>query len=145
MATPEIQVENEAKIRSMEARIFCDEKTRTHQNFRDECDINSIVKRYGITGQVPQGLKLPVYGDFTGVLDYQSALNAVMQAESVFNAVPADIRARFNNDPQKFVEFCSDNKNLDELRKLGLAPPAPLEDKAAAPPDVKPDAENPSK
>ena len=38
--------------------------------------------------------------------------------------MPADVRARFNNDPALFVDFCSDEANLDEMRKLGLAVPA---------------------
>lgn len=103
------------------------------QSFRDDCDINVIVKRFGLTGLMPQGVRVPNYGMFDGVSDFHSAMNAVAEARESFEAMPAEIRARFQNDPGKFVEFCSDEKNLDEMRKMGLAVPAVLEDTSPAP------------
>lgn len=120
MENVEPVVEVSAKERSMAARIFCGEDGRTQQHFKEECDINTIVRRYGITGLVPVGTRAPSFGDFTGVMDYQTALNAVMEAEKAFGAIPADIRKRFDNDPQAFVAFCSDKANVEEMEKLGL-------------------------
>jgi len=92
----------------------------TKQSFRDECDINTILKRFNVTGQLPVGSVQPQYGDFSGVTDYQSALNAVMAAQDSFLALPAKLRARFDNDPALFVEFASDEANKDEMKALGL-------------------------
>jgi hypothetical protein len=41
--------------------------------------------------------------------------------------LPSDIRAKFDNDPGEFFEFCTDPKNADEMVQLGLreAPPSP--------------------
>lgn len=39
--------------------------------------------------------------------------------------LPAKVRSRFENDPQKFLEFCSDPKNRDEAVSLGLIMSAP--------------------
>jgi len=94
--------------------------SRTQQSFRDECDINTILKRFNITGQLPVGSVQPQYGDFSGITDYQSALNAVMAAQDSFLALPAKVRAKFDNDPALFVEFASDEANKDEMKALGL-------------------------
>lgn len=107
---------------SIETGLSGFEKSLTQQHQKDEADINMIVKRFGLTGQLPSNIRMPSYGDFTDVIDYQSAMNAVKAAEESFMAMPAYVRNRFNNDPAKFVEFCSDEKNKDEAIKLGLVP-----------------------
>lgn len=98
--------------------------SKTVQSEKDSADINVIVKRFGVTRQLPQGVRTPTFGDFEGVNDFQSAMNAIRSAEESFMAMPSGVRSRFENDPQKFVEFCSNEENLDELRKMGLAMPA---------------------
>lgn len=95
------------------------------QDSKDECDINTIVRRFGLTGQLPIAVHAPVYQDFEGVFDYQTALNQIISAEQSFMEMPADIRKRFNHDPQAFLEFCSDESNRAEAEKLGLIYTAP--------------------
>jgi phage internal scaffolding protein len=96
------------------------EEGRTQQEFKDECDINVIMERFGRTGELPDDYRAPVSGDFTGITDFHSAMNAVRQAQESFNELPAELRARFNFDPQRLIEFCEDGQNLAEARKLGL-------------------------
>lgn len=120
---------------SLEAGLLCEDVSRTVQSQAEEADINTIVRRFGVTGVMPQGLRPPTYQDFEGIFDFQTAQNAVIAAEKAFMAVPADIRARFGNDPARFVEFCSDIKNIEEMRKLGLAVPEAVKPQAGdAPP-----------
>jgi phage internal scaffolding protein len=102
------------------AKFIFAKPSRTQQHFRDECDINTILERFNVTGQLPAGSVQPQYGDFSGITDYQSALNAVMAAQNSFFALPAKIRAKFDNDPALFVEFASDEANKDEMKALGL-------------------------
>lgn len=108
-------------------------ESMTQQSFKDECDINTIVRRFGVTGEMPVVSNPPTYQNFEGIFDYQSAMNAIRQAEESFASLPADVRKRFQNSPQMFVEFCSDGKNLEEMRKMGLANPAPPVDNTPAP------------
>ena len=108
---------------SNETGLVCDDDSLAVQSERDECDINIIVRRFGLTGVLPSGVRQPTYGDFVGVSDYQSALAVIESADESFYAMPADVRARFGNDPAQFVDFCSDPANLSEMRKLGLAVP----------------------
>lgn len=115
--------EYDSNAASEEVAVLPGEKEVTKQSFRLECDINEIVRRFGVNGvPLPTPDRLPTFGDFTGVSDFQSALHAVMQAEDAFMALPAQVRSRFENDPGAYVAFCSDPANLGELRKMGLAP-----------------------
>lgn len=109
---------------SRETGLVCEEETRTQQQFAEECDINTIVRRFGLTGELPQDVKVPLEGDYIdAVTDYQSALNMVIKADDSFMEMPADVRARFNNDPQRLMEFVQDGRNAQEARKMGLLVP----------------------
>lgn len=90
-----------------------------------DADINTIVRRFGITGTIPSVPLPPTYQDFEGVFDFQTAANLIRAATESFNALPADTRNRFNNDPHLFVNFCQNPDNLPEMRKMGLAIPEP--------------------
>lgn len=106
---------------SRETGLSCDpEEGLTQQQFAEECDINTIVKRFGLTGELPNGIAMPQSGDFTGVTDFHEAMNLVRKAEESFMELPADIRYRFANDPGRVMEFLNDEKNREEAVKLGI-------------------------
>jgi len=111
---------------SNESGLHCEDATLTQQHFRDECDINNILRQFNITGLLPESALSPRYGDFTGISDYQSALNQVIAAEAEFMALPADLRARFANDPAQLIEFLENSDNKNEAIKLGLVNPEDL-------------------
>ena len=100
--------------------LVCEEPTRAQQHHKDECDINVILERFGKTGQVPVNTISGTYGDFSGVHDYHTAMNALIAAESEFAALPAQIRNKFANDPANLVQFLDDPQNRAEAEKLGL-------------------------
>lgn len=105
--------------------------SRTKQQFVEECDINTIMRRYQSTGILP-GMERAAgarYIDCTGA-DYQEAMLLVASAKTAFAEMPAQIRDRFGNDPRRLMEFLEDDRNLEEARELGLARP---EAKAATP------------
>lgn len=108
---------------SQETGLECKDPSLAKESMKEETDINVIVERFGITGQLPQGLRAPTYGDFTEVMDFHTAMNAVAQAGEAFDRMPAEIRARFNNDPGAFVDFCSKEENRAEMQKMGLIVP----------------------
>lgn len=99
---------------------FTGQKSRVVQSQKDETDINVIVKRFGVTGQLPNNLRTPQYGDYEAVLDFQSAMQVVVSAKNQFEALPAAVRKRFGNDPQAYLEFATNPENKDELIKMGL-------------------------
>lgn len=102
------------------------EPSRTQQNFKDQCDINRIVKQYGVTGVVPVTTAQSLPEAFYGVTDYHTSLNMIKAADAAFNGLPAEVRARFKNDPGAFVDFAVDPANLDDMISLGLAPAKPV-------------------
>lgn len=117
---------------SDETGLACEDASLTKQSFAEDADINTIVRRFGVTGQLPVGVRQPMYGDFENVMDYHGAMTAITQARESFMMMPAEIRARFHNDPAEFVDFCSKQENKDEAIKLGLVLPQAAE--LAAPP-----------
>ncbi|AXL14528.1 internal scaffolding protein [Microviridae sp.] len=100
--------------------LVCEEPTRAQQHHKDECDINVILERFGRSGQLPVNAISGTYGDFSGVHDYHTALNTLIAAESEFEALPAKLRARFNNEPSNLIEFLNDPKNKEQAIELGL-------------------------
>lgn len=101
----------------------------TKQAFAAEADINTIVRNFGLTGELPKDLAVPQSGDFLEAKTFHESMNLIRQAEEAFMEMPAEVRDRFNNDPGRFLDFVEDDRNRDEARKLGLlvpeAPPIP--------------------
>jgi phage internal scaffolding protein len=94
----------------------------TQQQFKDECDINNILDLYGRTGQLPNANVIEgQYLDLSQLPSYVEAKNFIAKANEQFEALPAETRQKFNNDPAKFLTFCDDPKNAETLVKLGLA------------------------
>jgi len=109
---------------SEETGLVCDpEGGMTQQQFKEEADINTLVQRFGLTGELPENVRVPQYGDFTGISDYQEAMNAVRKADEAFMELPAELRERFAHDPQRLLQFVADEKNADEALRMGLTLP----------------------
>lgn len=97
------------------------EPTMTDQQWKDDCDVNKIVKKYQNTGEfLHRTQKVGRYGDFSEIQDYHGMLDTVLKAQDAFMTLPAEVRARFRNDPGYLLDFLHDPKNLDEAVKLGL-------------------------
>jgi phage internal scaffolding protein len=71
-------------------------------------------------------LALLVYGDFSGVTDYHSALNKINATMDDFMALPAQLRVRFGHDPVQLLEFLENDQNRDEAIQLGLIDGQPV-------------------
>ncbi len=97
--------------------------SRTQQGFADECNINCImekINRHMVNHNV--NTRKPVYGDFSNVPDYAESMNKNIAVKNSFNALPAKVRARFENDPEKLLVFMDNPENIEEGRKLGIIP-----------------------
>lgn len=94
----------------------------TQQNFKRECDINYILKKYQKTGLVEHVSKYKGnYEDLSQPCDYQTAMNLVISAAAAFESLPSSIRKQFDNDPGRFLAFAENPDNLEEMKNLGLA------------------------
>lgn len=135
--------ERDEVIGMSSATFFPPEEDLTIQAFKDETDINVMLRRFGLTGQLSVAAQQPFYGDFTAVGDYQSALDRVRAAGEGFDALPPKVRARFANDPAELIGFMQDPANEAEARELGLIPkkkPEPVSEAPKDPPKPKPKA-----
>lgn len=104
------------------ANIDSFEKSMTHQNFKDECDINKIMANFQKNGILPELIQSnPQFGDFSDLPTYQDSLNRVIFAQEQFAALPSQTRARFENDPSQFLAFANDPENIEEMISMGLA------------------------
>lgn len=128
---------------SLLAGLYCPEKTLAQQQFKDEVDINTIVKRFGLTGTMPDDVAPPEELDFADVFDFRTAMDSVVAARESFMRMPAELRARFANNPAVFHDYCTlqdaEGKlvNLQEMRRLGLAVKAPAPAPEAVPMKVE--------
>jgi len=127
---------------SDEAGLACLDTSLTQQNFKSDCDINVIMRKYSNLHEIPAGVQIPQYADFDQIYDFHSAANAVARARESFDMLPAPVRSRFQNDPGAFVDFALEPKNFDALCDMGLAkkplnldpgPPSPNPAPAPAP------------
>lgn len=104
--------------------------SKAQQHQADEADINTIVKRFNVTGQLPQIPLPPRLEDFADIFDFQTAMNTMTAAKNSFNSLPANVRSQFNNDPHAFVSYVDaalEAGDLDQLRKWGMAVPGSAE------------------
>jgi len=100
--------------------------SRTQQHLAQECDVNEIVARATRTGILgdPMAInqRLATFQDVADVGDLHTTINKINAANMAFLELPADLRARFSNDPAELLEFLKDPKNMQEAVDLGLAP-----------------------
>lgn len=108
---------------SNESGVHCEDASLAQQHFRDECDINNILRQFNVTGMLPESTLSPRYGDFTGISDFKTALDRVNATYDEFETLPAQIRARFDNDPENLITFLDNEENRLEAEKLGLVEP----------------------
>lgn len=111
---------------SQETGLECKDPSLAQQHMKDECDINVLVERFGVTGHLPQTPLAPSYGDFSGVSDYHTALNAIKAADTAFMGLPAQLRAKFDHDPNALLQFLQNEQNRDEAIMLGLIDGQPV-------------------
>ncbi len=94
--------------------------TRTKQSFKNDCDVNNIVRQHTrnkIPFHLPQAEN---FGFHTG-LDFRESVELVMQAQTMFDELPSHVRTQFQNNPGAFLDFVQDPDNADELVTMGLA------------------------
>ena len=119
------------------AIVFNEDRNSAKQSFRDECDINKIMARFQKTGILDHYTKhAPEYQDIPAI-EYLDALNIVATAETMFEELPSEARKRFENSPDKFLDFVQDPENLAEMRKMGLAKPEKMAPEVSPSPQSK--------
>lgn len=129
-------------------QTFNAQPSMTEQQFAQDADANYIMAKYLKTGVDPFVRKQGFYADVSQVPDLSQALQIVTQAQTAFDSLDSEVRARFGNSPELMIQFLQDSENRDEAIKLGLInkpeeEPAPIsvrvmaEPTASTPPESK--------
>lgn len=105
-----------------------DSQDMTDQRFRDECDINNILKRHGVVTMTRQ----PIYGETNYDADLQACLDAIEEGERILSRLPDAIRDKYPDTATMRAAVLDGNlhKDLQEIldkqkRDAILTPPAP--------------------
>jgi phage internal scaffolding protein len=103
-------------------RTINKQPSKTDTQFKDEVDVNNIMRKFQRTGQISHLAKRDgTYMDVSEIKDLAESIEVVDKAAYAFEKLPAKIRNRFDNDPRKLVTFMQDEKkNLEEMYELGL-------------------------
>lgn len=122
------------------SQSFDPDLSRVASEFKDESDVNVILRKYSNTGVWSSVARSrPRYGDFSDApADFLEAMTLVNDARDAFMDLPSSLRKRFRNDPAEFVAFCSDEANRDEAIRLGLiSAPEAIADVSSTTPAAK--------
>ena len=90
----------------------------TMQEFKDQCNINYIMKRWqaGIAPPAWMTSKTPHYGDFSDLpVSFDEAHRIMQLGEEAFNALPLAMRHELDHDPRNL-----DNAPIELFEKYGL-------------------------
>lgn len=106
-----------------------DDRMITRQEFKDEADINIILKRFGV-----QSGPMGTYGEVDYTIDLQQALAAIASANQAHFNVPPELQGKYRTwrDVLNAAETGEYRRDLDALRDQKAAEKAA----AAAPNNV---------
>lgn len=112
--------------------------------FIQECDINNIVAKYKRGETISHVTKARErYGNFDQFAGLADAYEPVLQANSAFESLPAELRNKFGNSPKSFLEFIDNPDNFKECVALGIYDAPPKEEPVVTPPPASPASDAP--
>lgn len=89
---PRKQGDGKQRAYSEAAAIDTGTEDLARQEFRDETDINTILKRFGVTG-LPA--RVPVFGEQDFDMDLQNALHAIDEAQDAWERAHPKVKERY--------------------------------------------------
>lgn len=110
----------DARKNSKNSSLHCRLKSLAVQDQLNDVDINTIVKRFGVTGKIPVLPVPPEFGNYEYSGSFHDAMNLVALTNETFDAQPSHIREKFGNDPQKMLDYLNNPDYTDDSIKLGL-------------------------
>lgn len=95
----------------------------TQQQFTDEQNVNTIMKKYARTGIIGTGLgtRTPQFGNYENQ-SFHEMETKLAQSVETFQNLPSAVRKRFDNNVGNLLDFIDDKSNYDEAVKMGLIP-----------------------
>lgn len=103
--------------------LTCEDESLTQQQFKDECDIDCILRRYDQTGVLVDPLserRLAQFGDFSNLPSFAEYQNRLAEVSEYFMSLPPEIRSNFANDVGTFIDAIGNPDNESKLIELGI-------------------------
>ena len=98
---------------SLETALVCPEATLTKQSFADECDINTIVRKFLKTGILPQDVGEGIFADVSGIANLSAT-----ESTNTTNIALAQGAEAFT-DKESSTAY---QRAMDDMKKAGLNP-----------------------
>lgn len=109
--------------RHVRQMVHTGDETFTQQSLATETDVNVIMRRFGATGGSPVMNPGGMYGDFTGITDFESALGRVDAARAAFMQLAPEVRERFENNPALLLDYAQGMSPEELAKDLGFVIP----------------------
>lgn len=93
-----------------------DRVTKCVQSERKHVDINHIVAKAYQTGSLPVLMGRKPVEVLPDAMTYQDALNKVVFAQQAFERLPSEIRAKFENKPEKMLAAIGEADKNPEIK-----------------------------
>jgi len=104
--------------------IVNEDPSMTDQSQHAQTDVNNIMAKYKKTGQITHLAKVQGnFADLSEIQDLHTSMTQVTLAQQTFNALPAELRSRFQNSPVEMLNFLNNPQNDQEAIQLGLKIP----------------------
>lgn len=113
----------------------------TKQSEAMDCDVNVIIARYTKTADPSLLLQNVggIYADVSAIGDFATCQQIIRNAQEAFDALPAEIRDYFRNDPALLAGALDDPEMRSELERLGILEPKPSGTPSASAPTDGPE------
>lgn len=110
------QVDGLGDIYSKTSALDCSaDRDMTRQEFREESDINVLLKKFGLNQQS----RPLVYGEFDYTIDYQQALTSLEAAGRAHARMPAEVREKYPTT-RAMLDGMASGELAKELENLSI-------------------------
>ena len=86
---------------SKNTALVCEDESLAQQNMKAETDLNVMIRKYGVLPAQEVNWK-----EFDATVipkDYHELQNMMKEADAAFLSLPGEVRAKVDNDPEKFL------------------------------------------
>lgn len=114
--------------------------SQTFQSEKNDTMIEAYLRKYRATGFFgdPQRKAAAMFGDFSGLEDFQTIQNKMARIREHFDALPSTTRRFFGDDPANYVAFVTNPQNLQKSIDMGLLAKEDNNEKAFEAPAASP-------
>lgn len=93
---------------SKNTALVCEDESLAQQNMKAETDLNVMIRKYGVLPA--QEVNWKEFDATVIPMDYHKLQNMMKEADAAFLSLPGEVRAKVDNDPEKFLAMVDAEK-----------------------------------